>query len=365
MKYLKPIIIASIGLALLGWMGLTLKSNKTEIDAQAQIREKVITEVPVRVAAVKKQVVDNSLRLTGTFEARKELDIVAEGQGRITRLAIEEGQRVVKGQSVANIDNTSIQAQLSTADASLEKARKDVERYERLLKAGAISQQQYEEVKLGLANSEANLTAIKQQLNYTKVSSPMTGYIKEIKVEEGSFAAPGSPIATVVDINQLKLVVKVSETDIIKIKKGQKVNIHTEVYPDIVFDGRINLISIQADAARKYNVEIVVPNNGKNPLKAGMYGTVEIDLGEKGSEFALFVPRKCIVGSVKNPRVYTVIDGSHVESKEVQLGEIFEDLVLVHSGLTEGEQVVTTGQINLENGRRIRILNSEGVAIEN
>lgn len=363
MAYLKPILIVTIGLALLGWMGFTLSSNKSKIDAQAEIREKIITEIPVRIAAVTKQQIDNNLRLTGTFEARKELDIVAEGQGRITRLTIEEGQRVVKGQNVANIDNTSIQAQLNTADVSLEKARKDVERYARLLHAGAISQQQYEDVRLGLANAEANLTSIRQQLNYTSVSSPMTGYIKEIKVEEGSFASPGFPIATVVDISQLKLVVKVSETDIIKIRKGQKVKILTEVYPDYVFEGLINLISIQADEARKYEVEILVTNQGDHPLKAGMYGTVEIDMGSTGPEFALFVPRKSILGSVKSPKVYVVIDGNQVEEKEVQLGEISEDMVLILSGLSEGEKVVTTGQINLENGRKVRVLNLAQVAI--
>lgn len=359
MKIIRIITIITISLAALGWIGFTLASNKQQIDAQAQIKETVITEIPVRIATVEKRQINNHLALTGTFEARKELDIVAEGQGRITRLAIEEGQKVTKGQEIASIDNTSIQSQLATSKALLEKASKDVERYDRLLKAGAISQQQYEDVKLNLNNAQTNVTAIEQQLTYTQVRSPMTGFIKEIKVEQGSFAAPGATIATVVDITKLKLVVKVSETDIIKIRKGQKVSIHTEVYPDIIVEGTISLISIQADAARKYAVEIEVPNTGKYPLKAGMYGTAKIDLGAKIPEYGLFVPRKSILGSVKNAKVYIVQIDKSVTEKSVQLGEIVDDQVLVLSGLEEGEIVVTTGQINLEEGKQVKVLNAE------
>ncbi len=359
MKTIKRILVIGLGLALIFWIGMTLASNKKEIDANAEITETIIGEVPVRIAEVKKMEVDNSLSLTGTFAARKELKINAEGQGRITLLAIEEGQKVSKGQRIAKIDNTTIQAQLKTADASLAKSRKDVERYERLLTAGAISQQQFEDVKLGLANAEANLAAIKQQLNYTTVSSPMTGFIKEIRVEEGSFAAPGMELATVVDINQLKLVVKVPETDIVKIQKGQKVKIFTEVYPDLEFNGRVNLISIQSDQARKYEVEIEINNSKENPLKPGMYGTVSIDLGKGEAAYGLFVPRKSILGSVKNPKVFVVQQDMIVSEKEVQLGEIHEDQVWVLSGLEVGEKVVTSGQINLESGKKVRILNED------
>lgn len=356
MKFIKPIIAILVIGAITFWGFKTLANNKAIIDEKAQEKEEVITEIPVRIALVEKLAVDNSLSLTGNFQARKEISIIAEGQGRLSNLSIQEGQRISNGQIVAKIDDTGIQSQLATANASLEKAKKDVERFERLVKAGAVSQLQYEEVKLGMENAKTNVTAIEQQLKYTSVRSPMTGIVKELKVEEGSFATPGAPIATVVDVSRLKMVVKVLETEIVKIKKGQKVAIKTEVYPDHVFNGQVSLISIQADESRKYEVEIELINDQNFPLKAGMYGVVNIDPG-KETEYALFVPRKSIEGSVKNPQIYVVKNGV-VDLKPVKVGEIVEDKVEIIEGLAEGEQVVTTGQINLENGKKVKVMNA-------
>ncbi len=354
MKYIKSAIaiLAIVGIAY--WIFSTLSHNKSVIEENAQVKEEVVTEVPVKVATVEKLEVDNTLSLTGNFEARKELSIIAEAQGRITSLAISEGQNISKGQVIAKIDDTGLQSQLATANASLQKAQKDVERFERLVKAGAVSQLQYEEIKLGMENAGTNVTAIEQQLKYTTVRSPMTGIVKELNVEEGSFATPGAPLATVVDVSLLKMVVKVPETEIIKIEKGQSVSIQTEVYPDHTFTGQVSLISVQADAGRKYEVEIELPNDRAFPLKAGMYGTVKI-APQTETRYALFVPRKSIEGSVKNPQVY-LVDGNHVKLTPVQVGEIVEDKVIILDGLKEGDQIVVTGQINLEDGKRIKIM---------
>ncbi len=361
MKYIKPVIaVLAIG-GIAFWIFSTLKHNKAIIEENAAEKEEVLTEVPVKVATVEKLVVDNTLSLTGNFEARKELDIIAEAQGRITRLAVVEGQHISKGQIIAKIDDTGLQSQLATANASLQKAQKDVERYERLVKAGAVSQLQFEDIKLSMENAKTNVTALEQQLKYTTVKSPMTGIIKEINVEEGSFATPGAPLATVVDVSLLKMVVKVPETEIIKIKKGQKVAIQTEVYPDHTFTGKVSLISVQADAGRKYEVEIELPNEASFPLKAGMYGTVNI-APEAQKEFALFVPRKSIEGSVKNPQVY-LVEGDYVRLKPVQVGAIADDKVIILEGLQEGDQIVVTGQINLEDGKRIKVIQEAGAPI--
>lgn len=356
MKIFKIILTVSVIGALIGWMGYTLMNNKKEIDKNAAIKEEVITEIPVKVAKVELLPIDNTLKLTGTFEARKELNIIAETQGRLTKLLIDEGQQVKNGQVVAKIDDTSLKAQLNSAEASYEKAKKDVERFERLVKAGAISQQQYEDVKLGLNNAETNVTAMKQQLEYSIAHSPMTGVIKEVKVEEGSFATPGFTIATVVDISRLKMVVKVPETDIVKIKKGQKVTIETDVYKDKKFNGKVSLISVQADEGRKYDVEIELVNESKFPLKAGMYGTVTIQPYDSKKEFALFVPRRSVVGSIKNATVYVLQPDSTVKLTTVEVGQSEDDKVIIVHGLKENETIITTGQINLEDKKRVKVI---------
>ncbi|HQU58207.1 MAG: efflux RND transporter periplasmic adaptor subunit [Phaeodactylibacter sp.] len=359
---MKIVRIALTVLTIAGITGLfafRLYNNKQKINEKAQPREEVITAIPVRVAQVEKLPIDNSLNLTGSFEARQELNIIAEAQGRLTSLRIEEGAAVQKGQAVAKIDDTGIRSQLATAQASMEKSKKDVERYERLVKAGAVSQQQLEEMKLNLQNMETNVTAVEQQLKYTTVKSPMTGIVKEVKVEEGSFATPGATIATVVDISRLKMVVKVPETDIVKVKKGQQVEIKTDVYPDKVFTGKISLISVQADQGRKFDVEIELPNDKQFPLKAGMYGSVLIQPAYGKTEYALFVPRNALTGSVKDAKVYVLQPDSTVVLRKLQVGEDNEGQVPVLEGLSEGETVIITGQINLSDGKKVKIIGNE------
>ncbi|MCB0643311.1 MAG: efflux RND transporter periplasmic adaptor subunit [Phaeodactylibacter sp.] len=359
MKVVRTALTVIIVLGLAGLITFKLYSNKQIIDEKAQPKTEVDTAIPVRVAQVHKLTKDNSLHLTGAFEARKELNIIAEAQGRLTNLYIQEGSSVQKGQTIAKVDDTGIRSQVATAEAALTKAQKDVERFERLAKVGAVSQLQLEEMQLNLQNVQSNLTATEQQLKYTTVRSPMTGIVKEVKVEEGSFATPGAVIATVVDVSQLKMVVKVPETDIIKVKKGQPVEIITEVYPDKVFTGNISLISVQADGGRKFDVEIELPNNDRSfPLKAGMYGNVSIQPSNGDvAETALFVPRNAVVGSVKDAKVYVLQQDGTVQLRPVRVNEGAGEQVQILEGLQEGETVVTTGQINLSEGKAVHVLN--------
>ncbi|WP_375561147.1 efflux RND transporter periplasmic adaptor subunit [Bernardetia sp. OM2101] len=366
-KYTTPIIAISVTLAIAVWIFFTLKTNKETIDENAALTEEIIKSIPVRATKVEQIHFDSNINLTGTFEAEKELDIIAEGQGRLISLSIKEGQQVSKNQAIAKIDDTAIQAQLNSIHATVAKAKKDVERYERLSKAGAISQQQYEEVKLNYQTTQANLTNIEQQLKYSTARSPMAGIIKEIKVEEGSFASAGTLIATVVDIDKLKMVVKVGEQDVIKIKNGQSVDITTEVYPNTVFEGKVTLISVQADAGRKYEVEIELPNPKKTPLKPGMYGTVKINSTNDNStqkQSKLYVARKAIVGSVQSPKVYLVNKGGKTVSyKTVQVGEIVGDKVEILDGLQSNDIVITSGQINLSEGKEVNIINQNDLTM--
>jgi len=356
MKYLKIILPTLLILAGLIWGYGKLQANKEIIDQEASKTEVRIAKIPVTTVLVAEETIKNDLELIGTFEARKELSIIAESQGRITRLNIKEGQYVRKGQAIASIDNTTMQSQLATAKATLQKAKKDVERFENLLSKGAISQTQYEEVKLSMQNQESNLTSIEQQLKYASAKSPMSGIIKEIKLGEGSFATPGTEIATVVDISQLNLIVKMDEKDVVKVKNDQKVKIITEVYPDVTFIGKINQISVQADAVRKYGVEIQLKNTKANPLKAGMYGYVTIPSTLNGGEQkSLTIPRKSVVGSVKKPQVYLAKNGKAILT-DIAIGETVGENVIVQDGLVVGDRVITTGQINLDNGRDISII---------
>lgn len=355
-RLFKTIIPIVVGAVIAGIIFFVLANNKKKIDAAARVTPQGVSAMPVRIAAVESKTVDKAIILTGAFEARKTLPLTSEAQGSIIQLSIKEGDKVAQGQIIAQIDPTAIRSNLSTAQASFNQALKDKDRYQRLLNVGAISQVKFEEITLNVENTRANLTGIQQQLKYTTIKSPMSGIINEVRVERGSFATVGMQIGSVVDVSKLKMILKVGEEDVIKLKKTQQVSIRTTVYPEHDFPGNITLISVQADAGKKYDVEVEVNNNNSYPLKAGMFGTASLDAQNMDSDKKLFVPRKAIIGSIKDAQVFTLNGDSTVALKNIEVQNQSGDEVMVLKGLEGHDKVVTTGQINLKQGNKVRVI---------
>lgn len=350
------IITVAVVATLIMAVGFMLANNKKAIDLKANAIPKGVTAIPVKIAQVELGTLDNSIELTGSFEARQTLPLIAEAQGSIIQLNIQEGQSIGAGQVVARIDPTSIQSNLATAQASYNNAVKNKERYQRLAEAGAISQKQYEDIALNVEKAYADVQSIRQQMKYTIIHSPMSGVVSRVKVERGSFATPGMELGSVVDISKLKMVVKVDEQDVIKIKKGQSVSIKTEVFPDHEFTGTIGLISVQADAGRKYDVEVQVPNSNEFPLKAGMFGTAKFSNSNGDQTEKLFVPRGAIIGSIQNAQVFVLNADSTVSIKNIEVQNQSGDRLIVLKGLNPSEKVVVSGQINLQQGTKVRVV---------
>jgi RND family efflux transporter MFP subunit len=181
----------------------------------------------------------------------------------------------------------------------------------------------------------------------TTVTAPFSGIITEKMVEKGSVINTGAPIARLTDISSLKLVVEIPENSVNQFRVGQSLPIETDVYPDARFTGRITMIAAQGDAAHNYPIEITVPNSAKTMLRAGMYGSIASTNKLKASTLA--VPRQAIMGSSKQPQIYVVENGKAM-LKSVEIGATTNDYYEITKGLNVGDQVITSGQINLQNG---------------
>jgi len=166
-------------------------------------------------------------------------------------------------------------------------------------------------------------------------------------VEKGSVVSIGTPMAEITDIASLKLVVNVPEKAVNQFRLGQTITVQTEVYPESKFQGKVSMVGAQGDEAHNYPVEITVQNTANNPLKAGMYGSIANSNELKGESLA--IPRQAIMGSAKEPQVYVVENGKAV-LKSVMIGVATNEFYEITKGLKPGDQVVTSGQINLQNG---------------
>lgn len=307
----------------------------------------------MNVTKVESKTSERNLALVGTVIPDKEIDIKSEVQGKITSLNFDLGDFVKKGQLLAKIDADIKTIALSTAEENLANAKRNLERYTNLYKGGAATEAQLQQYQLSYETASNLLAQSKKEISNTNITAPISGYITQKAVEAGAFANMGGAIASIVDISKLKVQLNVAERDVYTLKKGDKVVITTTVYPGITFEGVITFISPSGDDAHNYPVEISIKNQDKNPLKAGTY--VNITFNHKNTTPSLQIPREALVGSIQNAQVY-VINNNTAVLRKVTIGTDNGSSLEVIQGLNEGENVVTSGQINLADSAKVSVI---------
>lgn len=336
-------------LALVGTLGLTawtLLTNKKEVEAKVY-KPNPDRKVGVRTAVAELRNLSQETEFLGSFSPNREVEIRPQAGGQIIQLPFDEVQLVGAGRLLAKLDDEQLRYQVEGLQVTLEGYQNDLKRYENLVKGDATPAVNVERSQLNIRATEAQIKQLKKQIANTTITAPFAGIVTEKLVEKGSVVSVGSPIAKITDISSLKLVVDVPEKAINQFRTGQSIVVSTEVYPDAHFTGRVSMIAAQGDAAHNYPVEITVSNSGKNPLKAGMYGSIANT--DKLKTQTLAVPRQAILGSAKQPQIYVVENGKAV-LKTVEIGTTTNEYYEITKGLKSGDQVVTSGQINLQNG---------------
>jgi membrane fusion protein, multidrug efflux system len=346
----KKIIYITITMSLVACIGFVLASNKSKIDAAAR-PQKTTAVIPVKAWTVKQDSFATSFTLNGTTVPYREVKISAEVPGKLINVFVKNGDRLRAGQVIASLDPSVYTAQLRSVESSIAKAELDIERYTRLLSLGGATQMQLENVILQLKSLIAQKKEVLQQIDHMQIRSPFTGILENLNVETGSYVSYGSVIGTLIDNSSLKINVYLSEQEAFKTKHGQQVTVHNILLAQPL-EANITMLSGKADATGKFLAEINLDNK-QNKLKAGMLTDVTFASGS--SETGLSLPVSAIVGSTKQPRVF-VVNGTTVTQKKIKTGIVTTEKIKVTEGLQPGEIVVTSGQLNLENGSSVSII---------
>lgn len=351
-KIITTVIIIVAALAVIGYV---LTKNKEENKAKTDIVAAKNASVSVKVAPVKTEEVTLDFVANGSFEPIQELTFSAEKSGKVISVLVKEGDYVSVGQTLATVRTDVIDVNAQTANAVYQNSKSDYARYENAFKSGGVTKQQLDQAKLALTNAEANLKQARINVGDTRIKAPIKGFINKRYIEPGSILTgmPATSLFDIVNVSKLKLNVTVDESQVASLKKGNTVNVSSSVFPDKTFSGRITFIAAKADATLNFPVEIEIANNSDNSLKAGMYGTA--NFGSKQKKQLKVVPRNAFVGSVSANEVFVVENGI-AKLKKVTAGRILGDQVEVVEGLDEGDIVIVTGQINLQNGNAVEII---------
>ncbi len=347
------IIAAVIVVAISFFVVFKLAGNKKQFQEDVAFAQQKIESIPVTVQKAEKGVLSENVIATGTLEASEILTVLSETQGKIIKIYKEKGDRVNAGDVIAKVDDEVIAANLLTAEANYEQFQKDVERLARLAEQNAVTKRDLEQAQIGLKKAKADLTNARKALSNTSIKAPITGTINNDFITTGQFLSGGSQVCEIVNNRELKLNIRVSEREVYKIHKGQKVSVHLAVFPDKSFTGTISSIAEKADAAMKFNVEITMANNSQVQLKSGLYAEALLPVK---NDTHLIIEKMCIVGSMEKPVVFVVQQGKAV-SRELVVGSSNDKQVEVLEGLNSGDQVVLSGQLNLKDGNAVSIIN--------
>lgn len=330
---------------------LILQNNKKSNEEKVAIVAEKNTDVAVRTATVKAEDITGEFSVNGTFLPNRQAQISAEMGGQLVALHVKEGSYVRAGQSIGRLGGEKVNVNVSSAKANLDNAVMALNRYEQAYKTGGVTALQLDQARLQVKNARAQMQSANLTSGDTNIISKVSGIVNQKFVEVGSVIGAGTPIVEVVDISSVKLKVDVDQSLVSQLQVGNTV----KVKPDIIdgtLDGRITFIAPSASGALKFPVEITVPNTA-NQLKAGMYGTAEFN--RTGTENVLTIPREAFVGSVSDNQVFVVRNNEAFLTK-IQSGINYGDKVEVVSGLKAGDQVVTSGQINLTDKTKVRVL---------
>jgi RND family efflux transporter MFP subunit len=319
---------------------------------------------------VKKQKISEKLFYTGLIEPGEKINITPDVGGKIAKIYVEEGDFVRKGQLLAELDTRAIRLQfeqakaaLAVAEANLKDAEKNKERMERLKKENAVSDQQYEKVKLAFEAAEAQHQQAKAAVNLAQynldvsiMNAPFNGIVASLNADVGdvinpmmSGFSPSSGVMTLMDFSKVKIEIKLSHRDIVRIRKGQAAFLRVDAYPGEVFEGIVSIVNQAADPlSKKFMVEVIISNE-EMLLRPNTYG--EIALEVKTHQDALVIPQDAVI---ENKYVF-LVSGDTVEKKEVVLGIRNSNNIEVLQGLQENDLIIVEGNYGLEEGIKIEV----------
>lgn len=356
-SWIKYGIFLLIILAIVVWLGgfLTHKEKAGEVK-----KEKSIVEGLLEGKVEKVYQVESSY--SGQVIADKRIEIATRIMGKVKGVYVEEGQRVKQGQLLLLIDGEDIKAQalavegqivqaeqaLKSAIANYEAVKKTFDRYSTLLKEGAITQQEFDQVKAQYESAKAQVEqaraaikaaqsqkdAIVSNLKYTNIKSPVNGYVVQKNVDLGDLALPGHPLV-VIETPPYLFEVFLPERYIQKVKLGQEFKV---LLQGRTLTGRVKELSPSIDpSTRTFRVKVALQD--MEGLKSGMYGSLL--LPEDVEVF--LVPQSAIVKRFDFTGVWVVKPDRTLELRFVKLGKVRGDKVEVLSGLKEGERIVIKG----------------------
>jgi len=323
--------------------------------------EPVDLRVPVSVEAVKVGNIESYVTLTGTLQAEEEAVVKAEVGGIIHFVRssgsplFTDGRVIKSGEVLATLENDEFvyNVRLESKKMAMEFAQSEAEKTKDLYEKGGATLREVQNAEKNKVDTELNYRAALLELEKLKIKAPIGGVLADIKsIAEGDKISAGFELGKVMNFQNVKCELNVSNEDISKIRTGQQVKITNYSLQEKIFHGTVGTISPNIDpVTRTYQVEVIIDNENR-VLRPGMF--IKADIIVESKNGVIIIPKFCLLER-SNRDVVFVVDNQRAEMREVETGLEDDDNVEIVSGLTEGEMLVSRGYETLKDKMKVRI----------
>jgi membrane fusion protein, multidrug efflux system len=346
----KSIFLSSLVIILLS-LSVACTSNKST--ESAAINDSIKIE-RVKTMIIHDESITRTIEYSSSLLPFEEVHLAPSSPGRIEKFFVDVSDNVTKGQVLVQMDRT----QLQQAKINLLNLETDFKRYDILKRTESIAEQQYDQLKARYDIAKSSYDFL---LENTQLKAPFSGIVSGKYFEDGEIysgtpvSAIGKPaVLSIVQINNLKARLNLSSNYYPLISLGMKVEIKSDLFPDMTFKGDVSRIYPTIDDATKtFIVEVKIQNQNLK-LRPGMFGKIQLNMG-KGS--ALMVSSIALIKQTGTNNMYAFVnDNNKAVKKLIKTGQIIDDKTEILAGLSEGDELIIIGQNKLENQDKIEVI---------
>ena len=306
--------------------------------------------IPVSVMIVEPVSMRDVIFLPGETEASEDVKVAANTAGRVDWIGPREGQKVNKGDLLVKIDVSALKASRDHAEAAYKLADDLFQRRLRLYDNKIIAREELDQSETQRTLALTDLAQIKVRYNHGFPKSPITGIVNYLYLDVGEYADMGKPIVDIVNIDKIKINVRVPELDVRFVKRDQPTPVKIDAFPERTLIGTVDFVSFKADPATKtFLVRSIIDNPGHD-IRPGMIGRVAFVRRVIADTVA--APLFALVDKGGERIVFVEKDGV-AESRTISIGVIEADRVQITSGLTAGDHLIVKGHTEVEDGMKV------------
>ena len=322
-------------------------STERSIDREQRVR--VIEAQTVNLGIVSKRI-----NTVGHLRANAMVMIKSELSGRIAEVLFTEGSLVKKGDLIIRFEDAEYNAAIQVAEGEFEHAKSNFERISKLYEQKTASKKQFDEESARLKIAEGKYLQAKANLEKANIRAPFDGTIGIMNICSGAFVQAGTELVSIVDNKSVKVTFKVPEKNIHDVGPGQVVEIKVSAFKEQVFSGIVEAIDAKVEQeSHSMQVKGVIPNPD-NLLRDGLFANVSLIIGEKGNSMTVDEASVDRIGEIE---YVWVVERGRAEKRRVLTGSRENGQIEIIAGLQPGQIVVTSGQIKLSDGAKVKISN--------